>query len=223
MNNSIFTYSEMKERLADYCFGNLMDEENELFVRSLPKYEDLIKEVEEIQSAFPVEKKAQVNDFLASKARNVSVKINERLEKRAVRKRYTLAKYLAPAFGILLLFLVVYEPFNSILTKNDNSLGNKEVSNLIDEVQNPEELIVYVTDVPISGEMDLVPEIQSDEIDEVYEEMIENNLFSEIDDQIDGLNVMNLNEDEMYYILNNLNNNDVELILKELQNEKIVS
>ena len=223
MNNSIFTYSEMKERLADYCFGNLTDQENELFERCLSKYDDLIKEVKAIQSAFPVEKKAQVNDFLASKAHNLSVKINERLEKRAVRKRYTLAKYLAPAFGILLLFLVVYEPFNSILTKNDNSLGNKEVSNLIDEVQNPEELIVYVTDAPISGEMDLVPEIQSDEIDEVYEEMIENNLFSEIDDQIDGLNVMNLNEDEMYYILNNLNNNDVELILKELQNEKIVS
>lgn len=223
MNNSIFTYSEMKERLADYCLGKLTDEENELFERSLPKYEDLIKEVEEIQSAFPVEKKAQVNDFLTSKARNVSVKISERLEKRTVRKRYTLAKYLAPAFGIVLLLLVLYEPFNSILTKNDNSLENKEVSNLIDEVQNPEELIIYVTDAPISGEMDLVPEIQSDDIDEVYGEMIENNLFSEIDDQIDGLNVMNLNEDEMYYILNNLNNNDVELILKELQNEKIVS
>ncbi len=213
----------MKERLADYCLGKLTDEENGLFEHSLPKYEDLIKEVEEIQSAFPVEKKAQVNDFLASKARNVLVKISERLEKRTVRKRYTLARYLAPALGIILLFLIVYEPFNSILTKSDNSLGNKEISNLIDEIQNPEELITYVTDAPISGEMDLVPEIQSDDIDEVYEEMIESNLFSEIDYQIDDLNIMNLNEYEIYYILNNLNNNDVELILKELQNEKIVS
>ena len=224
MNKKIYTYDEMKERIADYCFGNLEGEELQTFENSISHYEDIAKEISEIKTAFPPERKEQVNDFMEYKSRNLSIGVNESINKKPVSAKYAFVKYLAPVFGIVLLFLVIYEPLIINSSDDDNSLQQNKLSYLLD-TENPEELVMTIADdSPYSG-YDFISDFDDSGIviDEVYDEMVISDFFDDIDDQIDELYTIDLDDNDLYTIIDNLENDDFQQFLEELKNAKIIS
>jgi hypothetical protein len=215
----------MQNRLADYCFGNLNPEESIIFENSIALYDDLQKEVTQIKNAFADNLKEEFNDFMEYKSRNLSVKVNESLNRKHTYS-FRLIKYLVPALGVLLFFAIIRQP-----EKKEHKDGmaqvisEQDINEMLTTVANPSDLLIViddnndVSDIGIDGnsiDMDF-------DANEVYDEMVINEFFADIENGIDNFNGIQLTEDDMFSIFDELDNEVFEKLLKEFKNVKIIS
>ncbi len=226
MDKQIYTYKEMQDRLPDYCFGNLEQEERDIFENSISLYEDLQKEIEDINNAFFGNIKEEYNDLMARKARNLSVKVNESLNKKETKRYYGLLKYLVPALGVLLLFAIIWQPDDEKSgTGIANVINEQDINEIMNTVDSPSELLAMINENTSTSNIEIdnnFDDIGVD-IDDVYDDMVIDEFFANIDSSIDELSGTQLTEDDLFSIFNELDNEDFEQLLKEFKNVKIIS
>ena len=125
--NKKFSHFEMQELIPDYVFGKISSSDREIFERTLPDYEDLQNEIEEIRSAFNKVEEIDPASRIEQRAKNISVKVQQRLEYEKDLKLPGFAKLFAP---VLTVAAVVY-----ILFFMEFGTDNKDIAVLDEPVE----------------------------------------------------------------------------------------
>ncbi len=225
MLNNIYTYEEMQERIADYCLGKLNNEEIILFEKSIPHYTELRNEIEEMQSAFSTDYKSVINDDMERKARNLSVRVNDKLANVKISNVTKYLKYIAPVLGVVLLFFIIRQTNIDIPLASEQVISEQDIDEITADVNNSDELLQVIDENDNYDEFS--SEVTIDDIgydaDEVYDDIVIDDFFADIENNIEELNGLDLTEDDIYSIFNQIDNEEFEQILKEFQDVKIVS
>lgn len=110
MNDKIkYTYKEMQELLPDYAFNRISEEERHVFERTLTDYLDIQKEVEDVRAVFHKVERMNFNDKYKQKTRNLSVKVQTRMNKESLISPYfKIARYLVPIGGLMVLAIIIF-------------------------------------------------------------------------------------------------------------------
>ncbi|MGA2298985.1 MAG: hypothetical protein ABSG15_15680 [FCB group bacterium] len=129
------TYKEMQEFLPDYVFDRISQEDKAKFEEQLPLYPDLQDEIKQVRAVFSKIENMDLDKVISSRTRNLSVKVNERLERKNNRSRkFSLVnRYLVPTFGLALLLIIIFS--SKDLFKFSNNGKNKIDSNSSNELQ----------------------------------------------------------------------------------------
>ncbi len=84
-----FTHKEMQRHLPDYAFGRITEKDKQIFERTLPDFEDIQQELQQVNSVFSKVEKMDFDTILQKKTRNLSVNVQNRLNKKQVNRRTT--------------------------------------------------------------------------------------------------------------------------------------
>jgi hypothetical protein len=231
-----YSLKELEELLPDFVFGRLSKGENYLFEVSMQEFPEIIKEVEQVRSVFSRVEKMDFEKKISSRARNISVKVNSRLNEKnrpIVMKNW---KVLLPAFSVLTIaFLYIFSPYKIFDHSNNDSRLLSEQRVLSDEfkILTPEDLNddLYGSDstysqvaeciVPSFGEnnnelLNHYSKTNSKLIEQVYAD----NLLDNAEMMEDYLMESNSNELNLLHNLDDLEENDIQNLLKEIEYEK---
>jgi len=223
MDKKTYTYQQMQEKVADYCLDMLSDEEKTIFENSISLYDDIATEVKEMKTAFSQDLKKDYNELMERKAVNVSVLVNEALENKGKSRKYVWFKVLAPVTAVVLLFFVLYDFNDENISSADQTVNGNVFSDIWSSDAGSEEIIAALEENYNSNDLGLtdldLAELDAETVEETYDEMMLNDFFDELNES----NAVELNEYDIYSILDNLDENDVEQLLKEFENVKIIS
>jgi len=225
--NTILTYDEMQDLLADYIFNRISEKDKELFEKSLPNYDDIQKEVADVRAVFDRLEKMDIDKVISKRTRNLSVKVNEKMAVNPKTRRFRMInKYLIPTFGIaVIIVLLLTHNFN---LQNNTNLEQKAVAtkNFIKFDENDFKDLdnIGLSDDLMYSDNNYFAELNSDNINSKYDETI-NEFLS--DSELDKIkNMKDLGFNSQYDILeqlSSLNEDDIQLLLKEIQNAKFNS
>jgi hypothetical protein len=116
------TKIELEEQLPDYVFGRLDEENSKIFEENVVQYPDLLKEIEDVKSVFSKVEKMDFNNILDIKTRNLSVKVNNRLQKRKSNSSFGyIFKFAFPVAAVIAITIVLVQNFSV----NNNKIDNK--------------------------------------------------------------------------------------------------
>lgn len=119
-------YKQLQENMPDYIFGRLNEADSLKFEESVSEYPDLVQEISEVRTVFALTEKIDFDKFISSRTKNLSVKVNSRLKKQVKSRKTFGLQYLAPAtLAIVLIFFYVTKT-NKL--KPDNLVNEKNVS-----------------------------------------------------------------------------------------------
>ncbi len=109
MNNAHYTREEVEGMLPDYVFGRLTDAETRIFEETIEFFPELRSEIDDARALF---EKIENMDFPAEidqRTRNLSVKVNERLQRETDRPTaISWIRRLAPVMVLSTVILVFY-------------------------------------------------------------------------------------------------------------------
>ncbi|MFH1049750.1 MAG: hypothetical protein V1779_02330 [bacterium] len=234
--NEILSFQDMQDLLCDYVFEKLNDEKRQAFENSLFKYPDLINEIDEIKQAFANFQQKNLDRKISAYTRNLSVKVNQKLseQRRLTYKLQWLYKYLIPVSGIAVIFLIVsyFNLFENDQTLNPNSLMKKNVaftgitqSDIDSLFNNDNDTINYLTEIgklipaATQSQSDLLAKLDENNLGvtlkEVYDDILSELILQE------GINISkfgNIKQYDLFKNFENLEEEDIENILKELEN-----
>lgn len=224
---------EMQKMLPDYIFNKLNSEDIVLFEASLPFYPDLISEMTYIKNTFDNLNKETIDDIFIQKSKNISVKVNEKLENKRYSGFFDLVnRKFFPAISLLIIlaivstFLILQNNDNQgIITENNHQLLNTSINEkdfqiIIDYAQNEEDL----SELSISptDELYIPSDITIDKkIEDMYNQYLTDNLIEYF--ETDKYVPYNTFKSELDIIKNieELNNEEYELLEKEIKNANI--
>jgi hypothetical protein len=234
----ILTLKDMQELLPDYVFGRLSVSDKNYFELSLPDYPEIREEINEVKAVFSRFERMDIDKIFESRTRNMSVKVNNRLENaknRPVSNR--LFKYIAPAFGMVFLLAVMLFPEKFSFMSNSGSVSsdsiNKEyqVFSGIDDLkaQLGDSIKLYDISVDYADAMVHscginIPEESSEELETEISNICEEEIVNSIKNDKETRVFTNpISELDLMDQLNEIDESDFQIILKELKNAKISS
>lgn len=125
---------ELEQLLPDYVFGRLNNEEKIEFEKYVTDYPDLLKEIEDVKSVFNKVEKMDFDKILDLKTRNLSVKINNRLQYQKIKSNNGfLYKYAIPVAFVIAIMIIFVQNFN---TKQKNINDEAKFSTKLNSVLN---------------------------------------------------------------------------------------
>lgn len=238
------TYKKMQELLPEYVFGSLDDNDKLNFEQSLPMYPDLEKEVGEALAVFNKFDSMDIDGEIRKRTQNLSVKVNDKLDLKYQKnqRKSVLIRYAAPSLGLAFILLAVFFPTTTQeFLQNAFGFKNSEHSVALDtslnRILNQNVFIALidsgVTEADIIEVVDnsaynlvssnLTLPLDEEEINTHLENIITENLISSTQNS-------EINADDIYIPsyqlidgIEDLNEDDLQYILKELTNEKINS
>lgn len=152
-------YHKLQELLPDYVFGTISEEDKIFFEAHYLDYPDLIQEVKDAKAFFTRLEKMDFKRILADHTRNVSVGVNERLDKSRVRNKRMpfVSKILFPSVGLL---VVVFFAWNLFFSQKDTiihidqagveRLNNPVFSDDFENDENFEDYSIYQNQLNVS-------------------------------------------------------------------------
>jgi len=246
-SNRNFTHKEMQELLPDYIFGKISPKEKSIFENSLPDYPDIRQEIEEGKAVFQRLENMNIDRLLAQKTRNLSVKVNQRLQRKPnPMERFSWSlKYAVPSFGLIILVLIMIWG-NEIFKPNKNALEQKVANetsvanNLVDEYQilTQHDAAILFNNSTNQNELNNLPESAlnpdyhvtmaegtqfDNHVDNVF-----NNYFTNNNDLVKSAKLYlkiysQLTSPDLIDELSQLNEDEFQQILEELENANINS
>ena len=228
MNKPKTTYDELKNMLPDYCFGKLSAEQTKAFEENINDFPELLDEVSKIKSSFENIDKELYKNTIDERTRNLSVKVNERISNQKLAGKYKYIKYLAPALSAVVLFFVVFKPFSSEVTETpavSELITVSEVDKMLDESVNESDLLDASDSHIFEADFSALDDIAgiADELGAIYDEFAIDDLFESLDNFDSQDSQIDFTENNLYTIIDNLDENDVEQILEELNDAEIIS
>lgn len=102
------TRQELEEMMSDYIFDRLDEKDAKEFDENISQFPDLLKEVDDAKRVFSQIDAMDIDSFIEGKTRNLSVKVNNRMQKRRAKLgNGFLFKYAIPsAFAIALVIFI---------------------------------------------------------------------------------------------------------------------
>ncbi|HRS02114.1 MAG TPA: hypothetical protein P5545_06140 [Bacteroidota bacterium] len=242
-NNTQFSRKEMEERLPDYVFDRLGDEERIQFEKSLPNYPDIIKEISDVREVFTKVQKIDFNKIADVETHGMTERVLSRLHTQDRTQstynyaRTTTRRYLIPALAaiVLIAFATPFIIWN--ISKEENMQNSQVVEKFFDEpIPNILELSqkdmatldksVAQCSAPILLGNDLLAWNNSDElsdlIDDIYSEYLATFANESSAHQIEYV-VSAINYGNNYLSdLNNLDEENLQNILNEVENAEFI-
>lgn len=240
MNKPILSHNEMQEMLPDYIFENLTISEAELFENSLNNYPDIETEVKEAKAVFSKINKIDLKKDIADKSRNISVKVNHKLNFQNSYSRFkTFSRLILPTAALAIIVGMIFMYDNPIFynrnkhveisksnINKDLELSNAEKLALIEIAEEyPEEMSQY--SINQFFHETIVSNNKDNNIEIKLEEAELNALKNKIN-QFDKEHVnqfLNLQTSfgiDLYEGLENLTEIEFQNLLEELENEKFI-
>lgn len=109
------TLKEMQELLPDYVFGKLENSSKEVFEQNLPAYPEIQKEARDAKAVFAKFASTDIDAAFRSHTRNLSIKVNSRLEHKSRKHRSGgIMKYAIPVACVIAVATFMFN-------KNDNT------------------------------------------------------------------------------------------------------
>jgi hypothetical protein len=232
------TYKQMQEMLPDYVFNRVTIIQARTFEHNLDRFPDLIREVESVKKVFGKVEEMEINKRISQRTRNLSIKVKNQLkEKSAGKQRSPLGVgYVLPILGIIVAGLISYIYFLSLdyTPANDQNYTMNTV-----EMVKPQEILVTLSDdvkteddyIDIASEMSITAEdmniddliIDEEEFTDSVDEYIGDLLLAELqeEDYLEVLNSFSLSQDS-YIPYDDIDEDDFQLILEDIQNEKFL-
>ena len=124
LNNNKLNLNEMQDLLADYSFGKLSEFETQIFELNLPDYPELQKEIKEVKSVFERFESIDFDKIVSDNTRNLSIKVNNRLERRKRFSFYAFNKFAIPS---VLALALIYIAFNAGSFTGNNENNDKKI------------------------------------------------------------------------------------------------
>lgn len=217
-------YKKLQEMLPDYVFDRLDKSEKLFFESNIKNYPDLLEEIEQVNAVFKRFDKMEFEDKINHRARNFSVKVIDKREKRQSYKfsggQY-LTRFLAPT-AILIAIGMFY--FGSPrFQKNDITKEiDKQLSIISDSLENEN----IATEVLKNVESYSTEAVIANNLDNVYEEEVSEALNEMIDitevENIESFETDIFSAERILKTVNNLNEDEFQEIYEELKNVKLI-
>ncbi len=204
---------ELEQLLPDYVFGRLNSDEKIEFEKYVIDYPELLKEIEDVKSVFNKVEKMDFDKILDTKTRNLSVKVNNRLQYQKTKSNNVfLYKYAIPVAFVIAIMIIFVQSFN---TKQKNINEEAKFSTKLNSILN---------DYDYNNE--------EAEINTIIRSNEYNNDFSDIDLILEYLNEENsdfkyeindlLNYDNFFdNNFDNFTENELQEFLEDINNVKI--
>lgn len=217
-------YKKLQEMLPDYVFNRLESSDKLFFESNVQNYPDLIEEINQVKAVFNRFDKMEFEDKINHKARNFSVKVMEKREKRRSYKfsggQY-LVRYLVPI--AVLIAIGMYYMGTPKLQKNDIT---KDIENKVAAIgdslnnYNVEEEVLKNSEQYSSVDIlsNNLETIYEDEISDALNEMID---ISEVND-IETFDADIFSSDRVLKTVNDLDEDKFQELYMELKNVKLI-
>ncbi len=239
--NKILNYREMQEMLPDYVFGRLNQEDKALFESNLPNYPDIRQEIAQVSEVFAKVEEMDFDKIIESKARNLSVRVKDRMRKRKKFSTYSWTmKYAVPTMAVAVLVFYTYlnkgeKPGDGIAT-NPKQVKEQSVN-----------VVGYLTKA--DAELIFADGIDIDELHSVYSNLstassyndiatlvadnpkvIENIYYEHLSEQFKELKPNDLNSiydkngssmNGIYNELEKLDESDIQSLIEDVKNVRI--
>lgn len=229
---NILSLIEMQDLFCDYVFNKLSEQDRLKFEESLPNYPEMKKDIENVYTSFDLIEKRKLDNIISNHTRNISVKVNEKLYNQS-NFDYAfnrLIKYLIPIGGLAVIVIIItYFNFfnNNIPLQNDNNtfskITDKEINQLISDGITKENFLPTLNKLnylPIHSNTDTYLNYSSVELINDLESIYQQ-LFSEqvLNDKITFTKFENTKQYDLFNKIENLDEDEIEQLLKELENE----
>jgi hypothetical protein len=238
-------HNQMQGMLPDYVFGRLSEEEQKLFETNLGNFPDLQDEIKNLRGVFQRLDTMDLDAEIEWRTRNMSVKVHDRLtyNRRNPGLYGKLMRYLAPALGVAFIALYLYNP--NFLDKNkliqQQQQQQKQIavaSPLPDQIINDKDLASLDASMLSMKDMNDLTDLSSSQQTNIAGIAVDGESQS-IQDEADDYIAKQLlgnskqssklvlsqddNYDDLIEQIEQLDDNDIQYILKELKNAKISS
>ncbi len=206
MKNKL-TYQEIEELIPDYVLDKLDNSLKIDFEECIKQYDDLLTEVQNAKQTFELFEKFDLKATIKQESKNLSRKVKEKPYKKQITSPFLtyLPKYVYPSLGLLVIVYLLFFGDPKKINKeetNNKIFYNNEVVEKFDE----ENVIDYLTDNNLFND-DYSLELEN------YNDLIN------IDDN--SINVYYYEKFQYDEFLNNIDEKEFLIILKELKDEKI--
>lgn len=216
-------YKKLQEMLPDYVFDRLDSSDRNFFESNVNNFPDLIEEINQVKAIFNRFDKMEFEDKINQRARNFSVRVNEKIEKHASYKfsgSQYLVRYLVPA-AILITVGLYYFGSPRFQKKDVTREIEKKVASISDSIGTFNEEEVQNISEQYSSEA-----LQANNLENLYEDEISDALNEMIDiselNEIETFDTDIFSTDKILNKVENLDENKFQEIYEELKNVKLI-
>lgn len=219
MQTNNYSRQQVEEMLPDYVFGNLTAAESAEFERAVQGYPEVQREIEEVRKVFSQVEKMDINGMIDQHTRNLSMKVNQRMAAPPRRsKRATFFAWGLPALvgaaAFVIMFYVTPKPDSGSIEEDIAALISKDADKLpLKEISEsgtfPIAVLPHVA--PVQASSQAMSESDNDNLDALLAESV--TLAAEQPGDADFI------ETERLHLQNTIDINDVEQMIKELDDE----
>jgi len=240
--NKKYTHYELLEMLPDYVFNRLKEDEVMIFENSTTGYPDIQQEIADVRAVFDRVEKIDFDRIIDHRTKNLSYKVNQRLNKKKSMFGFSgTIRYLVPTLAVFILVFLYFQPgkfknlnnFSEIAvadinTENPLLVNNKDISYLLDSGMDIME-VFDATNSLNSGStgshfIDIPNSIVDDNNLGDLNDILMDEVFKHGNEKTSMIKIQNNDYDnDIYDNLNELNEDDIQELLKEIENAKIIS
>lgn len=225
MNKKDEILLKLQELLPDYCFGRLSSEDIEFFDTHKYAYPEIINEVQEVNAVFSRIDKMDIDKILDEQTRNISVKVNNRLDRNRSAFRWTRLAVPAAMLAMIAVYFSTSVDNDKIITIDKNfskkisaPMISASVKDTLIDMMSDHDAAALATSIGMqndelpmdSSSQELIAETLSSELSAIHEQNPElfwgsefnsNEIYNEVDQ---------LQEDEFNELIEVLENVQIE-------------
>lgn len=238
--NKKFSYKQMQENLPDFVFGRLSNEDSKIFERTLPDYPDLVEEVEQVRQVFQRVEDTDFNADIERKARNVSVKVRQKMDMKKSRlNQGVMTRLVIPAlsfaFIAVVAFMTILDSDDPTIAVDGNDIVLPEALSKIENIIKPAEALLIIDStttsetlsdlaskaevsslIPNSGELE---EAMGDDTNNLIDELMAYEILSDISSENESNILTNMYSDSyLEDTFNYMEENEFQQLLEDLDN-----
>lgn len=231
--NRELTKIQMEEMLPDFIFERLSGSQRQDFESNLHKYPELEKEIHEVKAVFARFEEMDVNADIRERTRNMSIKVNQKLNKRRKSAKAGFLKFAVPIAAVIALAMFIFPKPETDFTTNRNIDINSPVASIqefeidLAEIKSDSVIISNGSDI-IAGE-DEPFEIYTDELDLATDysgylnTAIDNEILSAFFEDQPGKTRFIESGNDFYYSIyddiQNISEDEFQILLEAIENE----
>ncbi len=231
MNYIKFNYNEMLERVPDYIFDRLNSDEKILFEKNLPEFPEVIKEINDAQQVFNRFDSISFDKLIDRKTRNLSVGVNKRLNQSKPNRMSFIYRFVLPVFSMILLVIFIYAKGNKTITEVSVASSNKpligftlnETLSIIDDKVTSNDILNSYSNIAAfttnSDEISYIVKLDEYKFNEFFIDEVFNQYSSKELESVANAT----NSEVLMEMVKDLDEDDLQIILKGIENAKIVS
>lgn len=219
------TRKQLEEMLPDYAFGRLGAEDSLQFEQSIEEYPDLNQELRDIQSVFSKVEKMDFNSILENRTRNISVRVQQRLaSKNSQSSSFSrLFRFVIPTAALAAMAYFVFTSDSPFFNSSKNNLNVVSNEHHVEVVHSSDAVSLLSGDVNPSA---VLAEARTHQNNSEINITLQDNIAL---DELIADNILPASEEfptseptEQDEIWNNLTDNEIQDILKDLSYETTI-